>query len=536
MKKLGIYILLAALACSLPLLSGRDKGNVKYFRHLRMYKIHNLDFAYPVDPKDHKKINCFAVEYDDNNRIVNAVYLRQGQIGFDIDNNLSHINIIYLPDNEKWHVKRMGEAYSKNVEYESFDFDSTGRLLSCTNYSEDGMIVEDTMGIARQLYTTDSLNNVLTCVGLNIVGEPIIDSSGFYKIAFRYDKKNNLVEAVNYDENGRYLMNADGYAIERFEYDQNGNCTEEHFYDSTDNPAFNNGENAVRISYKYDENGNMIGSELLDEIGNLLYDQKRCFTYYQIKYSESGEISEITNYFQKDVPAITELLDEKGKLVKRIEYSVIGRPEEYADENYDYQVIKYDKRKKGTEISFHNTDGSLYELKEGYAIIKNKFDKAGNVVASIFYSPSEELTEIKSSGIAIYKYKYDKNNFNIEVAKYGLDGKLKNAKDDGVARIVSHYDDDGIPLGISYFGADGKLKVPKGQSWAKQKFYYDEKKRPRGFGFHGENDELVFDETWGFACILFEYNDADSTETLFFFDADSNLIGESTGDAGTFKP
>jgi hypothetical protein len=117
MRKLGIYIILAALACSLPLLSGRDKGTVKYFRHLRMYKIHDLDFTYPVNPEDYKKINCYKVEYDTLGRIVNAVFLKNGKQAMDIYNELSNIEIEYLENNEKWYYKDLrGKSTIYNVE------------------------------------------------------------------------------------------------------------------------------------------------------------------------------------------------------------------------------------------------------------------------------------------------------------------------------------------------------------------------------------------------------------------------------------
>ena len=58
MKKL-ILCIASVLAGSLLLLACQEQGNVKYFRHLYMYKIRNLTFTNPVNPIDHKKINCY---------------------------------------------------------------------------------------------------------------------------------------------------------------------------------------------------------------------------------------------------------------------------------------------------------------------------------------------------------------------------------------------------------------------------------------------------------------------------------------------
>jgi hypothetical protein len=96
MKRLGIYVLLAALACSPLLLSCKETGNVKYFRHLRLYKIHDLSFSYPVGPSDYKKINCYSVEYDEDKRVVKAVYLRDGKPSFDNFNGLNMTRISAL--------------------------------------------------------------------------------------------------------------------------------------------------------------------------------------------------------------------------------------------------------------------------------------------------------------------------------------------------------------------------------------------------------------------------------------------------------
>jgi len=94
MKKFGICILLVAFACSSTLLFHKEKGEVKYYRHLNMSKIHDLAFTYPIDPKDYKNINCFAVEYDNNNRVEKVVYLRRGKRAYDYNNEISSITTV----------------------------------------------------------------------------------------------------------------------------------------------------------------------------------------------------------------------------------------------------------------------------------------------------------------------------------------------------------------------------------------------------------------------------------------------------------
>ena len=107
---------------------------------------------------------------------------------------------------------------------------------------------------------------------------------------------------------------------------------------------------------------------------------------------------------------------------------------------------------------------------------------------------------------------------------------------DGIAKSIFQYDDDEIPLGISFWGEDGTLKAPNGLNWAKQRFVYDNKGRIKGLAYYGEREELVMNEELGFACFLIEYIDAEGLEKIYYFDADSNLIGESTEPPPLFKP
>jgi len=130
MKKLRSFLLFILLVLAIAICA-YPKGNVKYYRHLRLYKIHDLAFSYPVSPDSFKEINCYAVEYDENERVVSAVYLREGKPAYDNLNELSSILIQYSKHNEKWYYKALdGESIYRNVGYFFFDFDDTGKLLS----------------------------------------------------------------------------------------------------------------------------------------------------------------------------------------------------------------------------------------------------------------------------------------------------------------------------------------------------------------------------------------------------------------------
>jgi YD repeat-containing protein len=529
MKKLGICILLAALACSLPLLSGRDKGTVKYFRHLRIYKIHDLTFTYPVDPKDYKKINCYKVEYDEDGRIISAVYLINGERAFDSWNALSSIEIKYFNSIEKRKYKDLnGKSIDEYVDYEIYEFDSTGMLLSCTNYSKFDEITEDSTGIAKYLYSTDSLKNVLRAVCLNIDGDTILTTLGYYRVVFKYDNFGNMIEMANYGKNGRLLPIYDGVAINRYKYDENGNRTELSVYNEQNERVISSRLLASKYIYKYDKNGNLLYQEVLDEHNNLHYDENLGYAFYNIEYDKLGNGIKIEYYDINGNPTIISKFGKSGKIVEDIIFSNLTRLKGFENEEYDYYIVKDDKGGNPIEYCFYYANGDNYETTNGYACIVYKYDENDNIIENSFYSADGKLTEDNTTGIAVYKYKYDKNNFKIEVAKYGVDGKLKNAIDNGVAKFVSLYDDNGIPQRISFWGANCKLKAPKGQNWAQQEYYYDDIGRPTGFSFLGVENKLALNDEFGCALVMIEYDGENYSERNSFYDQFGDLVVSKT--------
>jgi hypothetical protein len=385
MKKLSIYIALA-LAGSLSLLACQEQGNVKYFRHLRMYKIHDLTFTYPVDPEDYKKINCYAVKYDENERVEGAVFLKDGEPALDVYNELSSIEIQYSENNEKWFYRDLaGKSVIYNAEYESYDYDSSGKLLSCTNYSEDNKIVEDTAGVATYLYKTDSLNNVLESLRLNIDGDTITDNIGYCKAVYKYDESNNRIEVANYDKDGRLLLNKNGIAIIRVNYDNNNNRTEFIFYDDHNNKTYHKKLKISKVRHKYDLNGNLIQVESLDKNDDLAFDDSLGFAYYRIKYNDKGDKIEQTNYDSQNAPLLIRKFNESGTTKEEIVYANYRRFKGFEDEKYYYCLTKFDDKGNGIEFKFYNFDGTLFEVSSGYAMIKYKRDDEGNIMEAQYY-------------------------------------------------------------------------------------------------------------------------------------------------------
>jgi hypothetical protein len=357
-----------------------------------MYKIHDLDFTYPVDPQDFKKINCYRVEYDENGLIIKAVFLKDGKPAMDIYNELSGIEIRYSENNEKWYYRDLeGKSTVYNVEYESYNFDSTGTLLSCTNCSKDGRIVEDTSGVATYLYSTDSLNNVLTEVFLNIAGDTILTTRGYYKAVFKYDNSNNVIEMANYDKNERLLSDVAGIAMVRYKYDEKNNRLEFIFYDDRNNITYHKDLKISKVKHIFDLNGNIIQVEDLDENGNLVFNDSLGFAYYEMKYNNGGDKIEQTNYNSQDLPLLNRKFNELGIVTEEIVYADYRRFRGLENEDYDYCLTKYDDKGKSIEYRFFNSDNTLHQVSQGYAIVKYKRNGKGDILETQFFDADSNL-------------------------------------------------------------------------------------------------------------------------------------------------
>ncbi|MEE9117018.1 MAG: hypothetical protein V3U02_00300 [Calditrichia bacterium] len=390
MKKLRVCLfILSVLAISL---SCSQEDNVKYYRHLRLYKIHDLAFSYPIDAEDHKKITCYAVRLDENGRIVDVVYLRKGKPAFDRYNEISTISIEYSKNSEKRYYRDVdGKSIYKNVDYKLFNFDDARKLLSRTNYAKNGSIVEDTSGIARYSYATDKLNNVVKSIGLNINGDTTMDSSGLYEVRYKYDSSNNIREIGNYGKDGRLLSDKYGVAIGRYKHDENNNRTELIFFDSSDDRIIDMQFKASKLNYEYDLNGNLTRVESLDEHDNLLLNDSLGFASYEIKYNEKGDPVEISSFDEKGDTTIIVRFDELGVIIERVFYVRLAHMEQFNHEKYHYYIEKYDKTGNYVEYSFHNTDGSFYEISLGYASMQQEFDNNGNIIETRFYDADGKL-------------------------------------------------------------------------------------------------------------------------------------------------
>jgi uncharacterized protein YuzE len=389
-----------------------------------MYKIHDPNFAYPVNPKDYKKINCYRVEYNEEGRIINAVFLKGGKPVMDVYNELSSIEIQYSDNNEKWFYRDVdGKSTVYNVEYESYDYDSTGKLLSCTNYSAEGEIVEDSVGIAKYIYDVDSLNNIISNRRVNLYDDTTMNYRRQYKDVYKYDSRGNLIEVANFDENNDLLLDLNCVAITRFDYNENNEIIDVAYFDVFNERTISKDEKASRIILEYDSNGNCIQMECLDENNNLLFNDENGYSYIQFQYYDNGNVFQATGFMSRYVPTVFTKFRENGEMESKIEYTIIGKYKGFEDEEYDCHRFYYDDKGNVIEIGFYDAGGHYYETSGGFTRIRYKYDKDRNITEQGFYTARGDLTEGRISGIATYKYKYSKGILK-EILRFDADGKL----------------------------------------------------------------------------------------------------------------
>lgn len=517
-------LIYAAMVLLLIIYCGQA-GRVEYYRHLRAYKIDDPTFSYSVPPEEHRNTNCFEVTYDSNDRIIKAVYLRDGRAAVDPVNGLSRIEIKYHENKERLYEKDIeGESVHGDIDFFLYEYNNDGDPVSMTNYSSTGEIIEDSSGVARYVYVKDTLRKEISELRLDVDGDTIMDYNLNYKIVYEYNESGNIIQQSYYSRDNCLATNIDQIAIVCFKYDHCSNRCEYVFYDEFEQRTIGKASRASKIKHSFDRAGNIERVELFGVNDKPIFNDSLGFASCSYEFDERGNLKEVRSYDDHMGHMATLRYDDSNRITERITYSADLRAEVFRDESCDYSVVKYDDMGNPIEYSFHDSAGNPVEISQGAAIIKSEYDERGNKTEDRYYAADGSLTEDRVRGFAIVKYEYDKFGENCEVAFYGTDGKPKNEKTTGVAKYVSKRDDGGNVIEISYYDADGKLRIPNGEDCAMTKNYFDEENRYTGTSFHRENDELVMSYKDGFAYVKFDYDMNGLRTKVSYYNEDCILI------------
>ena len=382
------------------------------------------------------------------------------------------------------------------------------------------------------------------------------DASAIMRIT--YDNSNPVRQAF-YDTEGRYTNTTGGFAYIERTYDNYNRLTREEYFNKFGNRVAHQQFGfacGVSITYK-ERTGNIDRVAFLDASGNPAPNMQGLEIVCS-KYNNLGLCTEERN-ISKDGGLHYFFRYEFDGRGNRQSMSYYNEHEELAihpDAGFAIQSMKYNKLGQITEIASLDCDGQPIMNNQGWAIIRNTYDKSfPGAVTTKFFNESGEPIVSEQQGTHEYRNTYSRgqcvatscydvdgspmNNtvvgawkLTVEYSQYGypirtilydIHGDRTNGND-GFCEQVTEYSDAGWPTRLSFFDKYGHRATSISQGYASmindylynglqyKQSYYNEKERltngPQGYA----TLEMHFDSH--FNLFLQECRDADGSLVL----------------------
>ena len=185
-----------------------------------------------------------------------------------------------------------------------------------------------------------------------------------------------------------------------------------------------------------------------------------------------------------------------------------------------YEHIYYGKML--AEINYRDENGNLQndEINEA-AIIKQKYDKNGNLVEETAYNPDGTLKK-DWYGFAIYRWEYDAQKTRIKGAFYDEKGVLTKKRFSETAINTWMYDDKGNMVFWANYNTNGDLAKDI-LGVAVTKYRYDDKKRLILTATYG-TDRKLLNNKYGYAVTTKTYNDKDNSILVARYDHEMKSV------------
>lgn len=207
------------------------------------------------------------------------------------------------------------------------------------------------MGISSFEYKFDYRGNIIKTSYYN-ENHQLTDVIGAAVIIFKYDSRDLLVEAETFSSQGSHYYRNGAYCIKRNKYDIYDNCIEESFWKSNKQRTYIDNDNYAIVKKKYDNFGN---------------------------------ITEMSFF------------DQKAKATN-------------CENKYHKVITKYDHFGRAVLISYFGLNEEPVCVKQGWALIKNNYDKASSLLQSRVF------------------LKDDNSTIGREIFKYNTDGTIQSIK------------------------------------------------------------------------------------------------------------
>ena len=200
---------------------------------------------------------------------------------------------------------------------------------------------------------------------------------------------------------------------------------------------------------------------------------------------------------------------------------------------YTQIVDVMDNMRHVVEERFMAADGKLVPCEDGYAIVRKKYDSAGNNIEVSYYDQKDKPVMVESLGYSSVSMTYDEKGKKLVETYYDDRGGIVVKAGQDYARMRYTYDDAGNVASESYFDTDVReILGPDG--FHRAEYTYDADKHVLTDRYYGTDGSLIVSKK-GYAGADHAYDEnGDETRTAYY-GTDGKISENSSGVAIVLK-
>ena len=196
---------------------------------------------------------------------------------------------------------------------------------------------------------------------------------------------------------------------------------------------------------------------------------------------------------------------------------------------YTQIVDIMDNMRHVVEERFVAANGRLALSEDGYAVIRKKYDSAGNTIKVSYFDEQDKPVMVEKLGYSSLAMTYDENNKKTSETYFDADGAAVIKAGQEYAGLRYTYDEAGNVTSESYYDAQvSPIIGPDG--YHRAEYTYDEKKHVLTERYYGiENNLIVFKK--GYAGADHRYDENGDNVRTAYYGADGKISENKDGTA-----
>ncbi len=287
----------------------------------------------PISENEAQKVNCYWVEFDNNNRFKSVKYFNSGQPSEHSNFGAHELVRNYYSDKFEDTFKNLEGKSSLNasgIKKYLHKLNTDGHWILIENYDENEKLAEEN-GVAVIKVSRNYQNKILTEIRINLKQDTIPDPNDFKVVHFSYDKNDYMTARINKDAAGNLQDGKFGYATVVFQFDHNGMFFGEEFLDRNDDLVIHPDLGYAKIDFReFNKYGKNTKQYFMDDNGYPSASKSMAIIEYNKNMSRNkvlfyNRIGELTEDF-KGRASILYDYNQTGKFVSRKYFNIKSEP------------------------------------------------------------------------------------------------------------------------------------------------------------------------------------------------------------------